>query len=268
MNLRLNSTQEERFFSNQRLVYYLLKKNGISRCDYEYEDLASSGTLGLLKAALTYDETKNIKFATYACKCINNEIYMFLRKESKHKNNCTSLEKIISSDSKGRGLKLEDIVFSSKQDFTEKIESIEEFESIINVILNTLSKTERAFLLYKIAGKTQKYIAEKFDFSQSYVSKIENDCSKKLKSYIKSKKKYEKKYELKKVDDLYQFTIYIKNNELIEEQFLKELKDVKKNKEVDFKMKINNNKCVIYLIANFELFIFLEKIIKEFENCI
>ena len=171
---------------NLRLVVFLAKK--YDNTMYDLEDLVSIGTIGLIKGVKTYKLDKNIKLATYASRCIDNEILMFLRKNKKRKTEI-SFEDSINLDSEGNELHLED-VFGTEDNIVEKeYESIVDKECLINEIEN-LSKRDKEILIlwYGINTKkesTQKEGADMVGISQSYISRIEKKAIKRLKSLMK-----------------------------------------------------------------------------------
>ena len=153
------------------------------------EDLVSIGTIGLIKAVNTYRLDKNIKLATYASRCIDNEILMYLRK-TKRKRTEVSFEDSLSYDADGNELHLEDvlgtdsdIVTKGLDDELDKNMMLEEIEK-----LNSRDK-EIIELRYGLNGKqemTQKDVATLLGISQSYISRIEKKVIKKLKSIIRN----------------------------------------------------------------------------------
>ena len=171
---------------NLRLVVFLAKK--YDNTMYDLEDLVSIGTIGLIKGVKTYKLDKNIKLATYASRCIDNEILMFLRKNKKRKTEI-SFEDSINLDSEGNELHLED-VFGTEDNIVEKVyESIVDKECLINEIEN-LSKRDKEILIlrYGLNNKkeyTQKEVADMLGISQSYISRIEKKAIKRLKSLMK-----------------------------------------------------------------------------------
>lgn len=171
---------------NLRLVVFLAKK--YDNTMYDLEDLVSIGTIGLIKGVKTYKLDKNIKLATYASRCIDNEILMFLRKNKKRKTEI-SFEDSINLDSEGNELHLED-VFGTEDNIVEKeYESIVDKECLINEIEN-LSKRDKEILILRhgLNNKkeyTQKEVADMLGISQSYISRIEKKAIKRLKSLMK-----------------------------------------------------------------------------------
>ena len=172
---------------NLRLVVFLAKKYDNTGTDLE--DLVSIGTIGLIKAVNTYRLDKNIKLATYASRCIDNEILMHLRK-IKRKKTEVSFEDSLSYDSDGNELHLEDVLGTEKDIVTKGLDD-ELDKSILLEEIEKLSPrdTEIIELRYGLNGKkemTQKDVASLLGISQSYISRIEKKVIKKLKSIIKS----------------------------------------------------------------------------------
>jgi len=166
---------------NMRLVAYIANRYRNLRT--ETEDLVSIGTIGLIKAVNTFDPTKKNKFATYASRCIQNEILMDNRK-AKKSNSELFLEDSIKSDEDGNDLSMLDIVGTEKEEVENEIE-FNDTVGIIRNILNTLDVQEREIIQYRFGidceKKRQTEIARHFNISQSYVSRIERRVLKKIK---------------------------------------------------------------------------------------
>lgn len=167
---------------NLRLVVFLAKK--YDNTMYDLEDLVSIGTIGLIKGINTYKLDKNIKLATYASRCIDNEILMFLRKNKK-RNSEVSLEDSINFDNEGNELKLED-VFGTEDDIVEKCLENKDDKILLEKEVKNLTSRDRDIIeqRYGLFGKkelTQKELADKLNISQSYISRIEKKVIKKLK---------------------------------------------------------------------------------------
>lgn len=171
---------------NLRLVVFLAKKYENTRVDLE--DLVSIGTIGLIKGIKTFSKDKNIKLATYASRCIDNEILMYLRKTKKIKTE-VSFDESLSFDADGNELKLEDILGTDKDIVTKNIEKQTEKQLVMSEIdkLNQRDK-EIITLRYGLFGNkemTQKDVADMLGISQSYISRIEKKVIKKLKNLVK-----------------------------------------------------------------------------------
>lgn len=263
MSIRLISNeQEELVLKNQRLVHYYVQRLGIFPNDSKYEDMISIGTIGLIKAAATFDKSKNIKFSTYATPCINNELFMYFRKEKAHANDI-SFEDQISVDHEGNELTLSDIIPSSDKDFTEEIANRESFIKFISIVLNLLESRERLIILYEISGATQEIIAEKFNITQSYISRLIKKLHKKVKSYFTSTKQFNEFFSMAIVGDFYQISFA-----------LEEIKDFNKifatlqnlNCTEDFKVNCSRERIIIQVPAKLESFYFIAQIIQEIDN--
>ena len=172
---------------NLRLVVFLAKK--YENTNVDLEDLVSIGTIGLIKGINTYKMGKNIKLATYASRCIDNEILMFLRKNKKRKSEI-SFEDSLSYDAEGNELHLEDVLGTDKDIVPKKLEDKIEKKLLVRE-LDKLSERDRKIMIlrYGLFGYeevTQKDVADMLGISQSYISKIEKKVIKKLKNVVKS----------------------------------------------------------------------------------
>ena len=159
---------------NLRLVVYVAKK--FENVDVDMEDLVSIGSFGLIKAINSYRGDKNIKIATYASKCIENEILMYLRKISKCKND-VSLDEPLNVDNEGNELVLYDLLESSNPTPQADMENNLE-KKILWQVLDRLNPRERTIMLMRFGldGKdemTQKEVADDLGISQSYISRLE-----------------------------------------------------------------------------------------------
>lgn len=171
---------------NLRLVVFLAKKYDTTM--YDLEDLVSIGTIGLIKGIKTYKLDKNIKLATYASRCIDNEILMFLRK-NKRRTKEVSFEDSINFDSEGNELKIED-VFGTEEDIVHKSIECQEDKTTLEEEIKNLNDRDREIIefRYGLGGHkelTQKELADKLSISQSYISRIEKKVIKKLKNLMK-----------------------------------------------------------------------------------
>ena len=170
-----------------RLVAYIAKKYNVG--DKDMDDLISIGTIGLIKGIDTFDETKNIRLATYAARCIDNELLMMLRAEKK-KAKDVYLYDSIGSDKEGNEINLFDIIEYKDEDVVERLMVNERVGRLGKIMEETLSGREKTILImrYGLDGKkekTQREIAKLYGISRSYVSRIEKRALGKL------RKKYE-----------------------------------------------------------------------------
>mgnify|MGYP004471751617 CR=1 FL=1 len=171
---------------NLRLVVFLSKK--YDNTMYDLEDLVSIGTIGLIKGVKTYKPHKNIKLATYASRCIDNEILMFLRKNKRRKVEI-SFEDSINLDSDGNELRLEDVLGTDENIVEKEYEDIVDKECLKKEIDNLPDRDKEILSLrYGLNGNeeyTQKEVADMLGISQSYISRIEKKAIKRLKSLMK-----------------------------------------------------------------------------------
>ena len=170
---------------NLRLVVFLAKK--YENTTYDIEDLVSIGSIGLIKGINTYKVDKNIKLATYASRCISNEILMFLRKNKKKRTE-VSLEEALNYDSEGNELHLEDILGTDAElvpnEYEKKVD-----KEILNREIESLNPRDKEIMtlrygLNNTLEYTQKEVAEMLGISQSYISRIEKKVVKKLKQLM------------------------------------------------------------------------------------
>ena len=170
---------------NLRLVVFLAKK--YENTTYDIEDLVSIGSIGLIKGINTYKLDKNIKLATYASRCISNEILMFLRKNKKRKTE-VSLEETLNYDADGNELHLEDILGTDNELVPNMYEKRIDKELLAKEISSLNARDKEIMILrYGLNNTkeyTQKEVAEMLGISQSYISRIEKKVIKKLKQLM------------------------------------------------------------------------------------
>ena len=170
---------------NLRLVVYTAQK--FDNTGTNIEDLISIGTIGLIKAVSSFDNSKNIKLATYASRCIENEILMHLRKVSKIKKE-VSLDEPLNTDAEGNELCISDILSCEDDEVTVTMDKQDEKDDL-KMVLNGLNEKEKEIMCmrYGLSGKsemTQKEVADFFEISQSYISRIEKKILDKMKVEI------------------------------------------------------------------------------------
>ncbi len=173
---------------NLRLVVYIAKK--FENTSVALEDLISVGTIGLVKAINTYDVAKNIKLATYASRCIENEILMQLRRTNKLKNE-VSIDEPLNTDGDGNELLLSDIIGTDEDVIFKNIERAVD-NQLIKESIRKLSKREKVIMELRfgfISGKekTQKEVADMLGISQSYISRLEKKIIAKMKKEMLAK---------------------------------------------------------------------------------
>lgn len=173
---------------NLRLVVYIAKR--FENTGVGIEDLVSIGTIGLIKAINTFKADKNIKLATYASRCIENEILMYIRKNSGTRAEI-SIDEPLNTDWDGNELLLSDILGSDEDSMAYEMEVMEERLSIRRAVAS-LNDREREIieLRYGMRGKrelTQKEVADRLGISQSYISRLEKKIIAKLRADIEAK---------------------------------------------------------------------------------
>ena len=181
------AAREKLIRHNLRLVAHIVKKYYALPGDQD--DLISIGTIGLMKAVDTFDSARRARFSTYASRCIENEILMFLRKSSQLKNE-VSIDEPLNVDWDGNELLLSDILGTSEDIIYKDIEK-EVDRSLLRKALETLSEREQTIirLRFGIDDKlgqelTQKEVADLLGISQSYISRLEKKIMKRLKKEI------------------------------------------------------------------------------------
>lgn len=175
---------------NLRLVVFIAKKFESTKINIE--DLISIGSMGLIKGVQTFKIEKNIKLATYASRCIENEILMYLRKTQKVRQEI-SLDEVLSVDSEGNEMMLTDVLSSSEPLSLTKITEEEDINNIYEAI-NRLNPREREIIILRFGLNneeplTQKEVADKLGISQSYISRLEKKIIDKMRAYILNKVK-------------------------------------------------------------------------------
>ena len=169
---------------NLRLVAHVVKK--YSNSTYEADDLISIGTIGLIKAIDTFNQEKGIRLATYASRCIENELLMLFR-SSKKQSKEVFLYEPIGSDKEGNTIQLMDICVAEEIDIIGRMEEENNIKKLKNYIDKILTEREKEIIELRYGlnnGKevTQREIAQQLNISRSYVSRIEKKALKKLKA--------------------------------------------------------------------------------------
>ena len=181
------SVREELITHNLRLVVYIARKFDVAGAGIE--DLISIGTIGLIKAVKTYSPEKNIKLATYASRCIENEILMFIRKNSQLKGEL-SLDEPLNTDWDGNELLLSDVLGSDPDMVGMNVERDDECR-MLRIVLDKLPKRDREimYMRFGLDGQrehTQKQVADSMNISQSYISRLEKKIISMLKKELQN----------------------------------------------------------------------------------
>lgn len=185
-----DKAREQLIIHNLRLVVYIAKK--FESSGVNIEDLISIGTIGLIKSVNTFCPEKNIKLATYASRCIENEILMHLRKIAPQKME-VSLDEPLNTDWDGNELMLADVLGSEGDEINRKIEEDDEKRVLLKVI-SSLPEREKTIIdmrfgLGNKAELTQKEVADRLGISQSYISRLEKRIIKRIGDKMKAMSK-------------------------------------------------------------------------------
>ena len=170
---------------NLRLVVFIAKK--YESATDSLEDLVSIGSIGLIKGINTYKIDKNIRLATYASRCISNEILMYIRKNKKRRGD-VSFDEALSFDSEGNELHLEDIMGTEGDVVYQEYEKKTDIE-LLTKYIDTLGERDKQIMimrygLFNTQAYTQKEVAELLGISQSYISRIEKKVIRRIKLYL------------------------------------------------------------------------------------
>ena len=174
---------------NLRLVAHIAKKYQSTEVDME--DLISIGTVGLIKAVMSFDKDKNSKLGTYSARCIENEILMHFRTRKKQSREVSIFEPI-GTDREGNEINLLDVIEAEHVDCAEAMQTCQDIKDMQKYIDEVLNEREQEILLmrYGIRGQkelTQREIGEKLNISRSYISRIEKKALEKLRVALKGK---------------------------------------------------------------------------------
>ncbi len=175
---------------NLRLVAHIAKK--YQSADVEMEDLISIGTVGLIKAIMSYDSDKKSKLGTYAARCIENEILMHFRARKKCSRE-VSIYEPIGTDKEGNEINLLDIIEAQQTDTVEQMQKIQDLKDMQEYLDTVLEERERQILIMRFGLRgqkelTQREVGEKLNISRSYISRIEKRALLKLRDALNKKR--------------------------------------------------------------------------------
>lgn len=266
MSMKLSSEKEDLVLDNQRLVHYLVQKLGVTPISLEYEDIVSVGTIGLVKAAITFDSSKNFNFSTYASRCINNEIFMYYRKANKYAKDI-SIDEPIRDDGEGKEFTLGETIEHSESNFVDKIVNREAFIQLISIVLNYLEKRNRIVMLYRIGNISQKNIAKMLNISRSYVAKIETRATCKIQQVVNRQVHYKEIFTMAITGETYRISFSSKDIRKFNKIFAIFLQNLTSAATLpDFKVNCNKERIVIQIPAHPESFSFIAQIIQKIED--
>ena len=257
-NSRLTEEQAQMVNNNIGLVKYIAERFCRSyTVKDDFEDKVSIGTIGLIKAVLNYDKSKGVKFATFAVRCIENEIKMYLRKEKKYRIDRYLEEEIELNDST---VELADMIEDKRANFIKTTTLEKETIDIINIILNCFNYRTKIVLLYRISGLKQTEIEEILGISQSYLSRILKKATKKIKDIFEQNLTYTKDVEILKIGDMYHLELPLAETDNIN-AILNDIHIEAKNKDMRyFKVIANEEKIIIEVLADPEYFFIIARI--------
>ena len=180
---------------NIPLIHSIVKR--FANTGIEYTELLSAGYVGYAKGLQTFKKGKNVKFSTYAYRCIKNEILYFLRREKRHKDNDVSLSKPMSTDKNGNVMTVESTISTEDmgaRSLEDEVSTNETIKIMINIIDEYLTETEATIIKSRygigmIKPRTQKEIADEIGMSQANISKLEKGITDKIKKIMSSKYK-------------------------------------------------------------------------------
>ncbi len=257
---QLSENQKKLVTDNIGLVYYWIEKFDRTKNSIQYDEHFSNGTLGLIKAALTYEASKKVAFSTYATRCIYNEILQGIRRERKLDKEVSIYENI-DKDNKEYSICLIDVLENPKSPKpAEKLANKEELIKIISIILNCLEGREKLAILYRIGGIFQSDIAKKLGISQSFTSKIERKAVKKINSIYDEKNGYKEIFTVEIVECELKIIFSpkdITNFNMVYKRILD-----KKNKNF-IKFSNNDGRIEIRILLSEEYFVHIADIIGE-----
>ena len=266
MDMQLSKDKEHLVLENLKFVYYLVNKLGVTPKSSEYEDIISIGTLGLVKAVITFDSSRGISFSTYASRCINNEILMHYRKANKYARDI-SIDEPISSNSEGEELTLRDTIKHPNSDFAKNLEDKEILIQVVSIILNYLEGKTKLAILYQIGGALQADIAEKLNVSQSYASRIIAKAAKKIREVITWQVHYKEVFSMAIKGDEYRISFTSKDVSNFNKIFATLLQNLANTERMpDFRVICNRERIVIQIPAYQDAFYFIAQIIQEIDD--
>ncbi len=175
---------------NLRLVAHIAKK--YQSADVEMEDLISIGTVGLIKAIMSYDSDKKSKLGTYAARCIENEILMHFRARKKCSRE-VSIYEPIGTDKEGNEINLLDIIEAQQADTADEMQKFQDLKDMLEYLDTILEERERQILIMRFGLRgqkelTQREVGEKLNISRSYISRIEKKALLKLRTALSKKR--------------------------------------------------------------------------------
>ena len=264
--MKLNSEKEHLVLDNQGLVHYIVQKFGGISNPSEYDDLVSIGTIGLIKAAITFDSSKKFTFATYASKCIKNEIFQYYRKAKKYAKDI-SIYETIGNDEEGKEFTLEDSIEHPGSDFVEKIANKDVLIQLVSIVLNYLEGKKRLAILYRMGEVSMTDIAEKLNTYRSDISKTLKKATNQIRKVANDQVHYKEVFSMSIVGEKYRISFSSKDISNFNKIFATLLKNLTSAEKLpDFMVNCNGERIVVQIPAHPESFSFIAQIIQEIDD--
>ena len=234
----MNKIQEELVVNNDRMVHYFVRKMMTRNVKkYEYDDLVQIGRIGLIKAAKTFNGS--VKFITYASRCINNELLMFLRKENKRAD-CLSLEEPVTSDIEGNEFTLGDVTEYPNSDFSKLVMELSEIENTFNIVLNVFDTREILIWLYSTMGMKQESMASIFGVTQSCISRLRVGIYSKINKLVDKNFVFPEMYHVRVLTDGSSISFSVQNINRIDDLILGLMEDSENFSKIKIARKLEN----------------------------
>ena len=264
--MKLNSEKEHLVLDNQGLVHYIVQKFGGISNPSEYDDLVSIGTIGLIKAAITFDSSKKFTFATYASKCIKNEIFQYYRKAKKYAKDI-SIYETIGNDEEGKEFTLEDSIEHPGSDFVEKIANKDVLIQLVSIVLNYLEGKKRLAILYRMGEVSMTDIAEKLNTHRRDISKTLKKATNQIRKVANDQVHYKEVFSMSIVGEKYRISFSSKDISNFNKIFATLLKNLTSAEKLpDFMVNCNGERIVVQIPAHPESFSFVAQIIQEIDD--
>ena len=264
--MKLNSEKEHLVLDNQGLVHYIVQKFGEISNPSEYDDLVSIGTIGLIKAAITFDSSKKFTFATYASKCIKNEIFQYYRKAKKYAKDI-SIYETIGNDEEGKEFTLEDSIEHPGSDFVEKIANKDALIQLVSIVLNYLEGKKRLAILYRMGEVSMTDIAEKLNTDRRDISKTLKKATNQIRKVANHQVHYKEVFFMSIVGEKYRISFSSKDISNFNKIFATLLKNLTSAEKLpDFMVNCNGERIVVQIPAHPESFSFIAQIIQEIDD--
>lgn len=266
MNMKLAKERQNLVLNNQELVHFIVRKWGIMPISSEYDDIVSVGTIGLIKAAITFKPSKQISFEAYASRCINDEINIHYYEANRYADE-VSINELIRNDKKGKKLTVGNTIKYSSSNFVERIETREAFIQVVNIILNYLRGKARLAILYKMGDTSREDIAERLNVSKRYVSGLLTKAINDIRRVINYQIHYKNVFSMDIIEDEYRISFSSKDISNFSKIFANLLRTVTSTGRVpDFRVVCNREQIMVQIPAYPDSFYFIAKIIQEIDN--